>query len=71
MFIKNNTIQHADGFLNKTPIFQFLLLSSVFALWSAAAALNDVLITQFKSIFELSNFEIGRASCRERVLRLV
>ncbi|OBU16964.1 L-fucose:H+ symporter permease [Photobacterium aquimaris] len=56
MFIKNNTIQHADGFLNKTPIFQFLLLSSVFALWSAAAALNDVLITQFKSIFELSNF---------------
>lgn len=56
MFIKNNTIQHADGFLNKTPIFQFLLLSSVFALWSAAAALNDVLITQFKSIFDLSNF---------------
>ena len=56
MFIKNNTIQHTDGFLNKTPIFQFLLLSSVFALWSAAAALNDVLITQFKSIFELSNF---------------
>ncbi|MCP4956612.1 L-fucose:H+ symporter permease [Photobacterium aquimaris] len=56
MFIKNNTIQQADGFLNKTPIFQFLLLSSVFALWSAAAALNDVLITQFKSIFELSNF---------------
>ncbi|WP_279146209.1 L-fucose:H+ symporter permease [Photobacterium carnosum] len=56
MFIKNNTIQHADGFLNRTPIFQFLLLSSVFALWSAAAALNDVLITQFKSIFDLSNF---------------
>ncbi|MDD1795290.1 L-fucose:H+ symporter permease [Enterovibrio sp. ZSDZ42] len=56
MFIRNNTVQHADGFLNKTPIFQFLLLSSVFALWSAAAALNDVLITQFKSIFDLSNF---------------
>ncbi|OCH19019.1 MULTISPECIES: L-fucose:H+ symporter permease [unclassified Aliivibrio] len=56
MFIKNHTIQHPDGFLNKTPIFQFLLLSSVFALWSAAAALNDVLITQFRAIFDLSNF---------------
>ncbi|OLQ91600.1 L-fucose:H+ symporter permease [Vibrio ponticus] len=56
MFIKNNTTQHVDGYLNKTPIFQFLLLSTVFALWSAAAALNDVLITQFKSIFHLSNF---------------
>ncbi|MGL5429880.1 L-fucose:H+ symporter permease [Vibrio misgurnus] len=56
MLIKNMTEQHADGYLNKTPLFQFLLLSSVFALWSAAAALNDVLITQFKAIFELSNF---------------
>ncbi len=56
MFIKNSTTQHPDGFLNKTPIFQFLLLSSVFALWSAAAALNDVLITQFRAIFDLSNF---------------
>ena len=56
MFIKNITVQQADGYLNKTPLFQFLLLSSVFALWSAAAALNDVLITQFKSVFELSNF---------------
>lgn len=56
MFIRNNTVQHVDGYLNKTPIFQFLLLSTVFALWSAAAALNDVLITQFKSIFHLSNF---------------
>lgn len=56
MFIKNRTTQHPDGFLNKTPIFQFLLLSSVFALWSAAAALNDVLITQFRALFDLSNF---------------
>lgn len=56
MFIKNNTVQLADGYLNKTPLFQFLLLSSVFALWSAAAALNDVLITQFRSIFDLSHF---------------
>jgi FHS family L-fucose permease-like MFS transporter len=56
MFIKNNTKQHKDGYLDKTPIFQFLLLSMVFPLWAAAAALNDILITQFKSIFELSNF---------------
>ncbi|MGI2258855.1 L-fucose:H+ symporter permease [Shewanella sp. GXUN23E] len=56
MLIKNASIQQPDGYLNKTPLFQFLLLSTVFALWSAAAALNDVLITQFKAIFHLSNF---------------
>ncbi|MCF1437518.1 MAG: L-fucose:H+ symporter permease [Shewanella sp.] len=56
MLIKNASTQLPDGYLNKTPLFQFLLLSTVFALWSAAAALNDVLITQFKAIFHLSNF---------------
>lgn len=56
MFIKHNTKQHNDGYLDKTPIFQFILLSMVFPLWAAAAALNDILITQFKSVFELSNF---------------
>ncbi|WP_261882446.1 L-fucose:H+ symporter permease [Vibrio pelagius] len=54
--IKNNTIQGADGYLDKTPIFQFILLSCLFPLWGCAAALNDILITQFKSVFELSNF---------------
>lgn len=54
--IKNNTIQGPDGYLNKMPVFQFILLSCLFPLWGCAAALNDILITQFKSVFELSNF---------------
>jgi FHS family L-fucose permease-like MFS transporter len=54
--IKDNTQQEADGYLNKTPIFQFILLSCLFPLWGCAAALNDILITQFKTVFELSNF---------------
>ncbi|MGF1792890.1 L-fucose:H+ symporter permease [Photobacterium profundum] len=54
--INNNTIQGQDGYLDKTPIFQFILLSCLFPLWGCAAALNDILITQFKSVFELSNF---------------
>lgn len=49
-------IQYDNGYLNKTPIFQFILLSCLFPLWGAAASLNDVLITQFKSVFDLSDF---------------
>ncbi|HBM17183.1 MAG TPA: L-fucose:H+ symporter permease [Lentisphaeria bacterium] len=49
-------IQYPDGSLNKTPIFQFILLSILFPLWGAAASLNDILITQFKSVFSLSDF---------------
>lgn len=45
-----------DGYLNKIPIFQFILLSCLFPMWAAAASLNDILITQFKTIFTLSNF---------------
>ncbi|MFC7370387.1 L-fucose:H+ symporter permease [Fictibacillus iocasae] len=51
-----NIIQLPDGYLNKTPIFQFILLSLLFPLWAAAASLNDILITQFKHVFELSDF---------------
>ncbi|HDI5881652.1 TPA: L-fucose:H+ symporter permease, partial [Escherichia coli] len=51
-----NIIQMPDGYLNKTPLFQFILLSCLFPLWGCAAALNDILITQFKSVFSLSNF---------------
>lgn len=54
--IKHNATQGPDGYLDKTPIFQFILLSCLFPLWGCAAALNDILITQFKSVFELSNF---------------
>lgn len=48
--------EYPDGYLNKTPIFQFSLLSLLFPLWAVAASLNDILITQFKSIFSLSDF---------------
>ncbi len=49
-------IQLSDGYLNRTPIFQFILLSMLFPLWAVAASLNDILITQFKHVFELSDF---------------
>lgn len=52
----NSIIQLPDGYLNKIPLFQFILLSCLFPLWGCAAALNDILITQFKSVFLLSNF---------------
>jgi MFS transporter, FHS family, L-fucose permease len=55
MTIKN-LIQLPDGYLNRTPIFQYILLSMLFPLWAVAAALNDILITQFKHVFELSDF---------------
>ena len=50
--------QTADGFyLNRTPWFAFLLLCSIFALWAAAASMNDVLIAHFKKAFLLSDFQ--------------
>jgi len=52
----SNIIQQPDGYLNKTPLLQFILLSCLFPLWGCAASLNDILITQFKSVFELSDF---------------
>ncbi|TCS78419.1 L-fucose:H+ symporter permease [Pectinatus cerevisiiphilus] len=48
--------QLSNGYLTSTPIMQFILMTMLFPLWSIANALNDVLITQFKSVFELSNF---------------
>ncbi|RBP97328.1 L-fucose:H+ symporter permease [Bifidobacterium aemilianum] len=45
-----------DGYLKKTPIFQFALITMLFALWSVASSLNDILITQFKTVFHLSDF---------------
>lgn len=53
---KPTIIQMPDGYLNRTPVLQFILLSSLFAMWAMAASLNDILITQFKSVFELSDF---------------
>lgn len=54
--IKLRSNELEDGYLDKTPIFQFILLSILFPLWGAAASLNDILITQFKHIFTLSDF---------------
>lgn len=44
-----------NGYTSKMPIIQFVLVSLLFPMWGAAASLNDILITQFKSIFQLSN----------------
>jgi len=50
--------QTPDGYyLNRTPWFAFLLLCSIFALWAAAASMNDVLIAHFKKAFLLSDFQ--------------
>lgn len=49
-------VEKEDGYLNKTPILQFLLVTILFALWAIAQSLNDVLITQFKAVFDLSDF---------------
>lgn len=47
--------QLSDGYLSRTPLFQFILVSLIFPLWGAAASLNDILITQFKSVFLLND----------------
>jgi MFS transporter, FHS family, L-fucose permease len=53
----NTVEQSPDGYyLRQTPWFAFLLLCSVFALWAAAASMNDVLIAHFKKAFLLSDF---------------
>lgn len=52
---KHGWIQLSDGYLNKTPIFQFILVCLMFPLWGAAASLNDILITQFKTVFMLND----------------
>jgi len=54
--IKFHGQQLDDGYLNKMPVLQFVLVSLLFPMWGAAASLNDILITQFKTIFNLSNF---------------
>lgn len=56
MIIRANVEQLPDGYLNRTPLFQYILLSICFPMWGIAASLNDILITQFKSIFTLSDF---------------
>lgn len=45
----------SDGYLSKTPLFQFIVISLIFPMWGAAASLNDILITQFKTVFQLND----------------
>ena len=40
--IKDNALQLSDGYLSRTPIFQYLLLSICFPMWGIAASLNDI-----------------------------
>ncbi len=54
--VKSPLVQQPDGYLSRTPLFQFILISCMFPLWGCAAALNDILIAQFKSVFTLSDF---------------
>lgn len=53
--IKDHTLQLRDGYLNRTPFFQFILLSICFPMWGMAVSMNDILITQFKAVFALSD----------------
>lgn len=55
MLFKDTSEQLPDGYLTKTPLLQYILVSLCFPMWGAAAALNDILITQFKTVFTLSD----------------
>ncbi|MGA8941830.1 MAG: L-fucose:H+ symporter permease [Thermoactinomyces sp.] len=57
--INKKLVQYPDGYLNRVPILQFVLVTLLFPLWGAAASLNDILITQFKTVFTLSDFATG------------
>ena len=49
---KETWIQYSDGYLSKTPIWQYILVSLCFPMWGMASSLNDILITQFKTVFK-------------------
>ncbi|BDR53263.1 MFS transporter [Bombiscardovia nodaiensis] len=52
----NKWVETPDGYVSKTPIFQFVLVTLLFTLWAIGSSLNDILITQFKTVFDLSDF---------------
>ena len=52
---KQSWEQLPNGYLSRTPMFQFVILCLIFPLWGAAASLNDILITQFKTVFTLND----------------
>lgn len=55
MLIPSRARETGDGYLDRTPIFQFVLLSLLFSMWGAAAGLNDILIAQFKAVFGITD----------------
>lgn len=59
MIIHDPAKVQSDGYLDRTPPIQYILLTLLFAMWAAAAALNDILITAFKSVFSLSDLATG------------
>ncbi|WP_137654766.1 L-fucose:H+ symporter permease [Bifidobacterium moukalabense] len=52
---KQHWIEFPDGYLDRTPVLQFAMTSVLFAIWAIASSLNDILITQFKAVFSLSD----------------
>ena len=52
---KHGWVQLSDGYLNKTPLLQFIIVCLIFPMWGCAASLNDILITQFKTVFTLND----------------
>lgn len=50
-------VESPDGYLDRTPVLQFAMTSVLFAFWAIASSLNDVLITQFKPVFELTDMQ--------------
>lgn len=50
-------VESLDGYLDRTPVLQFSMTSVLFAFWAIAASLNDILITQFKAVFDLSDMQ--------------
>ena len=47
--------EQSDGYLDRIPMLQFVLVSILFAMWAISSSLNDILITQFKAVFQLSD----------------
>lgn len=52
---KHGWVQLSDGYLNKTPLLQFIIVCLIFPMWGCATSLNDILITQFKTVFTLND----------------
>ena len=55
MLIPLRARETGDGYLDRTPVGQFVLLSLLFPMWGAAAGLNDILIPQFKAVFGITD----------------